>query len=216
MIRNIKEFRADVEIAAQTREVEWDAGSGRLVIQGLKSFTEMAEVLHLLSLDSVFGFKPRDFAAQVDPTNANTDRDTFTTAQVPREPPSPARVLSLVETPSKLSRGGEPSVTPPVAVPEVKAEQVPAVDPTAAPVADKAPNMTAFGRVARLGEVVDLSIKMGKAESYDQLKAFIQELMDSEMCPILTQKVQEEGGLEKFWDRLQTLAQSKKVPGAIT
>lgn len=211
MIRNLKEFRADVEVAGQTREVSWH--DGVLKIHGIQSFIEVAEVLHMLQTGQVTGWSAKDFMGGYPPSwdkvpPGTPEQEAEVTAQAAKEvtPAAPA-----AKPAPKLSKGDNASVLPSPPV-----ETAPAEEAAEAPKTNgKALGLAAFGRVSRLGEVVTLAVEMGKAESFEALKAFVQELMDSEMCPILEQKVQEHGGEEGFWDRMRVLAQSKKIPGAL-
>lgn len=213
MIRNLKEFRADVEVAGQTREVTWKDGT--VSVHGVTSFIEVAEILHMLQTGQVTEWSAKDFLSPQAPPPATPKPQTQHNA------PEPARTAPQ---PPKLSRGNAESVLPPtpptapVSTPDATEGTAPskgASEAPSTPANGKAPSLAAFGRVSRLGEVVDLAVQMGKAGTFDDLQAFVQELMDSEMCPILEQKVQENGGAEGFWDRMRVLAQSKKIPGAL-
>jgi hypothetical protein len=192
MLTRYKSFKAEAEVCGQVREISWEGGV--LSVHGLTSFVEMSEVLKSMATGTVERFVMRD-VGQPAPV-------------VPTPPPPKA-------APPKLGLGGATSVLndltpepPPAPVAPVEVALV-----EAAPV--DSDDLSAFGRMTRLGEIVDEVVRRGEGKDFTGMFAYLIKLKDSMLCPTLEKIEQTEGGPDGFEDRVRRHAKSKNIPGAL-
>lgn len=224
MLRNFKTFSGEAEVAGQTRQVSWDGEI--LAVHGVNSFPEAAEVLQALATGVATGWtgdalkqmhagQGATVSAQVTGTITSEDPDRVV-ARVPdpgppKQPDASPAAKPVPRTPPKLSKGGEPSVLPPVE--EAPKPSTETAAPPDSPVADDN-DTTIFTRLSTLREIVEECQRRGKADTFEQLKDYCLDLKDSLACPALERIEQAEGGVDGLIDRLSTMAFNKKIPGA--
>jgi len=204
-----KKFEAEAEVCGQTRTVVWDGES--FFVRGVRSFVEVSELMAKLRHGEVSGWPASAFVGPGQAPVAQAQAQATGQATPPRQPVAPSPALQAPEAPA-------PAQTPAPQTPPVIARSTPSQAPTpqAPPAAALDPNDTAvFGRLTRLGEVVDEIVRRGQGPDYASVLAKVNQLKDSLLCPVLEKLEQTEGGPQGFEDRLRRQCRAKNIPGAL-
>jgi hypothetical protein len=178
-IHKFKQFEVEAEVCGQVRTVSWEATEGIMAITGIHSFAEAVEILHELALGGVVSM-------------GMEETPTKTAADDRAAPPVPTEEFAAAE--NALQHQARSGMVP-AAVPVTKPLDGKPLPKFEDKLASESPRMAAvtsddmavFGRMVKIGEVVEELRKRGH-HTYEAILAECRKMAGvGDVCPPVDQ-----------------------------